>query len=144
MQRHTSPPQRKVQGDSPCPPPPPHATHKNANNFTCFQSITSYLVHINFSLCRISPQSFQFVGQIVQLLYSLQNMFQYVIAVFNSSSHQLSGSCFCTLGPSDSPKGKHLGGFKLGECGSHSMSHLLLMSRSSNRCLSHTGVLLEV
>ena len=43
---------------------------------TCFQRITSYLVDINFSLCMIIPQSFQFVGQIVWLLCSLQNVFQ--------------------------------------------------------------------
>ena len=35
-------------------------------------------------------------------------------------------------------------GFKSGECGAHSMSYLLLMSRSSNRCLGHNRVLLEV
>ena len=104
---------------------------------TWFQSVTSYLVNINFSLCRISPQSFQFVGQIVQLLCSLQTIFQMTPLALqahlqvaykivnntntflygdlpdpgcNSSSHQLFGSCFCTLGPSESPKGKHLGG----------------------------------
>ena len=75
MQRHTSPPQTKVQGDSPSPPPPMPPTRMLITS-TCFQSVTSYLVHINFSLCRISPQSFQFVGQVVQLLYSIRNMFQ--------------------------------------------------------------------
>ena len=43
---------------------------------TCFQRITSYLVHINSSLCMIIPQSLQFVGQIVRLLCSLLNVFQ--------------------------------------------------------------------
>ena len=43
---------------------------------TCFQQITSYLVHINFSLFLVILQSFQFVGQIVWLLCSLQNVFQ--------------------------------------------------------------------
>ena len=43
---------------------------------TCFQQIASPLVHITFSLCMIIPQSFQFVGQIVWLLRSLQNLFQ--------------------------------------------------------------------
>ena len=43
---------------------------------TCFQRITLYLVLINFSLCMIIPRSFRFVGQIVRLLCSLQNMLQ--------------------------------------------------------------------
>ena len=34
--------------------------------------------------------------------------------------------------------------FKSGECGAHSVSHLLLMSQSWNRCLSHNRALLEV
>ena len=40
------------------------------------QRFPSYLVHINFSLCGIIPQSFQSVYQMVRLLYSLQNVFQ--------------------------------------------------------------------
>ena len=36
------------------------------------------------------------------------------------------------------------GGFKSSECGAHSISHLLLMSRSPNRCFCHNRVLLEV
>ena len=43
---------------------------------TCFQQIASPLVHITFSLCMIIPQSFQFVGQIVRLSCSPQNVFQ--------------------------------------------------------------------
>ena len=31
------------------------------------------------------------------------------LSVIVSSSHRLSGGCFRTLGPSDSPKGKNLG-----------------------------------
>ena len=34
------------------------------------------MVNINFSLGMIIPQSFQFVGQIVRLLCSLQNVLQ--------------------------------------------------------------------
>ena len=67
-----------------------------------------------------------------------------ILAVIVSSSYRLSGDCFCTLGSSDSHRGKNLGGFKSGECGTHSVSHLLLMSWSSNRCLSHDRMLLEV
>ena len=43
---------------------------------TCFQRITSHVVHINFSLCIIISQYFQFIGQIVRLLCSLRNVFQ--------------------------------------------------------------------
>ena len=43
---------------------------------TRFQRTTSYLVHINFCLCMIIPQSFQFVRQIVRLWSSLRNVFQ--------------------------------------------------------------------
>ena len=43
---------------------------------TCFQRITSYLVHTNFSSCMIILQSFQFVSQVVRLLCSPQNVFQ--------------------------------------------------------------------
>ena len=57
------------------PPPPPNATQKNANN-VYMSSANSYFVHVNFSLCIIIPQSFQFVGQVVWLLCSLQNVFQ--------------------------------------------------------------------
>ena len=58
-----------LQGDPKDMPPTKMITS------TCFQQ-TSYLVHINFSLCMIVPQSFQFVGRIVQILCSLQNVFQ--------------------------------------------------------------------
>ena len=43
---------------------------------TCFQGITSYLVHINFSLWMIIPQSFHLAGQMGRLSCSLQNVFQ--------------------------------------------------------------------
>ena len=43
---------------------------------TCFQRITLFLVHMHFSVCMIIPQSSPFVGQIIRLLSSLQNVFQ--------------------------------------------------------------------
>ena len=46
---------------------PQNATHINANKVYKFQRITSYLVHVNFS--------FQFVAEMVRLLYFLQNVF---------------------------------------------------------------------
>ena len=116
-----------LQGDPKDMPPTKMVTS------TCFQQ-TSYLVHINFSLCMIVPQSFQFVGQIVQLLCSLQNVFQMthlalqahlqaareividtntfnypgVIAVFKSPI--VWGLFSYTKSPSDNPKGKNVGG----------------------------------
>lgn len=53
-----------------------NTTHTNDNYFYMFSAITSYLVHTSFSLCVIIPQSFSFIGQIVGLLCSFQNMFQ--------------------------------------------------------------------
>ena len=113
---------------------PQNATYKNANNIYIFQRITSLLLHIIFSFCMIIPQSFHFVGQIVQLLCSLQNVFQMthlalqahlqaarevvndtstfnypgVIAVFKSPI--VWGLFSYTKSPSDNPKGKNLGG----------------------------------
>ena len=43
---------------------------------TCFQQITSYLVHTNFSLCMFNLQRLQSPGQIVRLLCSLLNVLQ--------------------------------------------------------------------
>ena len=58
-----------IQGDPPKMPP-------TKMLITSVQRFASYLVHSNFSLCRIIPQSFQFVCQMVRLLCYLQNVFQ--------------------------------------------------------------------
>ena len=135
---------------------------------TCFQRITSYLVHTNFSSCMIILQSFQFVSQVVRLLCSLQNVFQMsplalqgrtklsmtrthssvgiapimtVIAEFKST---IVWGLFSYTRSLKLPQRYKSAGVKSGECGAHSTSHLTLMSRSSNRCLSHNRMLLEM
>ena len=66
-------PNLPVQGD---PPKMPPTKMLITSSSTYVQRFTSYLVHINFSLCRIIRQSFQSVCQMVSLLCSLLNVFQ--------------------------------------------------------------------
>ena len=124
------------------------------------------------------PQSCQFLGQIVRLLCSLQNVLQMIPLALQShlqAAREIISDtntflyrdrpdpgCYCCLQVTDclgvvfvhsvlqiTPKLKIIFFFfffffKSGECGANSMSHLLLISRSSNLCLSHNRVLLEV
>ena len=61
-----------------------------------------------------------------------------------SLSHRLSGGCFRTLCPSDNPTGENLGGLNRVSVARTHCHTFLVLSRSSNRCLSHNRVLLEV
>ena len=138
----------------------------------CFQGITSYLVYINFSLCMVIPQSFHFVGQIVNL-YVLSKMGSKwppracrhtckrrlkLSMTWTHSSRgiapilavivvlkSLSVGCFHTLGPLHNPKGKNLGGLnRVSVTPTQCHTSYWWVDRFSNHRLSHKRVLLEV